>query len=171
MDFTQLIKTRRSIRTFKADPIPQDTLDLLLEAARWAPSAGNLQPWHFLVIKNEKLRHRLASESFGLTWLSTAPVIIVVCALPEKSAQRYGERGRTLYCLQDTAAAVQNILLAARSCGLGSCWVGAFDEAMCGEILKLPQNMRPVAMIPLGYPGQRGENANRKPIDDVITYK
>lgn len=170
MDFNQLVRTRRSIRAFEAADISTETLARLLEAARWAPSAGNLQPWHFVVVKNKNIRESLVKEAYGLSWLSQAPVLIVVCALSEISAGRYGERGKNLYCLQDTAAAVQNILLAAKNEGLGSCWVGAFDEKACATILGLSDNMRPVVMIPLGIPAQEGSGAKRKPLAEITDY-
>jgi nitroreductase len=98
-----------------------------------------------------KVREDLAKAAFGQSFLKEAPVDIVVCVEPERSATRYGERGAELYCFQDTAAAAQNILLMAEGLGLSTCWVGAFDEKAVSQILEIPSGRRPVAIIPVGY--------------------
>jgi nitroreductase len=167
-DVFDAIKERRSIRAFKDEEIPEATVTRLLEAACHAPSAGNLQPWKFFVVSQGASKKRLAEAAFGQTFVAEAPTVIVVCALPEVSAARYGDRGRELYCLQDTAAAVQNILLGANALGLGSCWVGAFDEQEAAKVLDLPGHCRPVAMIPLGYPAKEGHLPARRPADEVV---
>lgn len=149
----EIITRRRSVRSFRSDPVPDDLIDRLIEAARWAPSAGNMQPWEFYVVRDERTRRMLAVASWGQDFLARAPVVIVVCAVPGRSAVRYGERGIDLYCLQDTALAGQNILLAAAVLGLGSCWVGAFDEDAVSAALEAPPGLRPVGIIPVGYPG------------------
>lgn len=94
----------------------------------------------------------------------------MVCALPERSASRYGDRGRNPYCLQDTAAATRNILLAAASLGLGACWVGAFREQRVGEMLELPPDERPVALVPVGYPADTPLAPRRRPVDEVTQW-
>jgi nitroreductase len=100
-----------------------------------------------------------------------APVIIVVCADPERSAARYAQRGRELYCLQDTAAAAEHILLAAVALGLGGCWVGAFDESRAAKVLALPRHLRPVAILPIGKPaGERGIRTPRRPLHDTASF-
>lgn len=171
MDFMELVKTRRSIRAFEDRPVPARVIETLLTAARWAPSAGNLQPWHFYAVTDPALRRELSQRAYPEAWFGRAPAIIVVCAVAGESAARYGKRGSGLYCLQDTAAAVQNILLAAHSLGLGTCWVGAFDEAACADVLGMPEGRRPVAMIPLGYPAQQPTPRPRKAAADVVTWK
>ncbi|NLJ25652.1 MAG: nitroreductase family protein [Firmicutes bacterium] len=147
----EAIRERRSVRRFAAGDIPDTTLSKLLEAACLAPSAGNRQPWFFYVVKDPKVREDLAKAAFGQSFLKEAPVDIVVCVEPERSATRYGERGAELYCFQDTAAAAQNILLMAEGLGLSTCWVGAFDEKAVSQILEIPSGRRPVAIIPVGY--------------------
>lgn len=159
-DVISAIEERRSVRRFKPDPIPAATIGRLLEAARRAPSAGNLQPWHFTVVLNEGLRRDLAEAAHGQSFVADSPVCIVVSAEPERSAARYGERGRSLYCLQDTAAAAENLLLAATAYGLGSCWVGAFDEEAVRRVLGLAKGLRPVAIIALGHPAEEGGEEN-----------
>lgn len=139
----------------------------MLESAHLAPSAGNLEPWKFVVVKQEHLKEKLSEAAYGQDSLSSAPVCIVVCAEPDRSAAKYGERGAELYCLQDTAAAAQNILLTATGYGLGSCWVGAFDETAVRDSLGLDSGLRPVALIPVGYPGEEVTEISRRPVDEV----
>jgi len=160
---------RYSCRKFLDTPIPPDFLESILEAARWAPSGGNTQPWRFHLVRNKGVQKALALAAFGQEFVLEAPAVIVVGALPEKSAKRYGERGRSLYCLQDTAAAVQNILLEATRLGLGSCWVGAFQESAAAQALNLDSGERPVAIIPLGYPGEpMPQERSRLPLDATV---
>ncbi len=167
----ELIKSRRSTRQFQPKDIPEELIKQLLEAACRAPSAGNLQPWKFYVVRDNKLRKGLAAAS-KQKFVSQAPVVIVVCALPEQSAAHYGERGRNLYCLQDTAAAVQNILLAASSLKLGTCWVGAFSEEEVRSLLNLNREERPVAMIPVGYPIATAQtlSTGRIPLENISRW-
>jgi len=164
----EVIKNRRSIRSFKKDPIPEEYLKLILEAGIWAPSAGNLQPWYFVVVRDPEVKKLLSISALNQTFISQAPVVIVVCALPWVSSSRYGKRGEELYCLQDTAAAIQNMLLAAASLGIGSCWVGAFDEEAVRKILGLNSKVRPVAIIPMGYPAKIPTPPPRRSIKEVV---
>ena len=164
----ELFTRRFSCRSFTPEPVPAEALDALLEAARWAPSAGNLQPWRFLVVHAEAIRRQLAAAARDQAFVAEAPVTIVVCAVADESAPRYGARGRTLYCLQDTAAAVENLLLAATAHGLGSCWVGAFDEQAVCRALALDPAWRPVAMVPLGRPAEPPTERRRRPVDEVV---
>lgn len=167
-DVIAAILERRCVRKFSTQEIPDATIGRIMDAARWAPSGGNLQPWEFYVVLNQGKREELAQAAFGQAFLSVAPVVIVVCADPKASGERYGLRGETLYCLQDTAAAVQNIMLAATGYGLGSCWVGAFDEVNVSKVLELPPNLRPVAMIPIGYAENVPNPPARRSLDDVV---
>ncbi|ACA59678.1 nitroreductase family protein [Candidatus Desulforudis audaxviator] len=165
------IRSRSSVRRFQPKSIPRDLQLQIIEAARWAPSAGNLQPWHFYVVTTADRRRCLAQAALNQDFVAAAPVCIVVCAEPERSAKHYRERGRRLYCLQDTAAATQNILLAAAAAGLGSCWVGAFDEKRVADCLGLPPGMVPVALVPLGYPEQEPvSRTKRREIKEIATF-
>jgi len=152
MDFWEVIERRYSLRDFdpSRDVAPED-VEKILRAAIRAPSAGNLQPWFFAVVREEKKKEALARAA-NQRFIARAPVVVVVCADPDRSAMRYGERGVNLYCLQDTAAATENLLLAAVALGLGGCWVGAFHEEEATRALDLPSHLRPVAIVPLGYP-------------------
>jgi len=168
---TSVFRRRFSCRSFTAEPVPRSVIEDLLEAARWAPSGGNVQPWRFLVVLDRATRDALAAAAWRQRFVASAPVVIVVCALPELSARTYGQRGRELYCLQDTAAATQNLLLAATELGLGTCWVGAFDEAAAARALRLPPDWRPVAMVPIGVPAtDPPPRRSRFPLSEVVVW-
>ncbi|MGE5551799.1 MAG: nitroreductase family protein [Bacteroidota bacterium] len=168
-DVIDAIKERRTVRKFKADPVPEATVGRLIEAARCAPSAGNIQPWRFSVVLDGNTRLALAEAAAKQDFIAEAPVCIVVSAEPQRSAAQYGARGEQLYCIQDTAAATQNILLAATAYGLGSCWVGAFDEAAVRRIVGLPSACRPLAIVAVGYPAAEAERDSMRSQEEV-TY-
>lgn len=169
MEVTEAILGRRSVRRFRGEPLKEGQLEKLLETARWAPSAGNMQPWRFIVVSNDGMKRRLAADSYGQTFVAEAPVVVCVLALPEVSAKRYGDRGRRLYSLQDTAAAAQNILLAAYGMGLGTCWVGAFDEDAVSKTLNCGPEEIPVALIPVGWPGETG-GSSRLAVEEIVRF-
>jgi len=171
MDVLEAVKGRRSIRAFKNQDVPAEIVEGLIDAARWAPSAGNIQPWEFIIVRKPEIKRKLVKAALGQMFIEEAPVVIVVCANEERSSQGYGVRGKTLYCIQDTAAAIQNIHLTAYSLGLGTCWVGAFREEETREILKIPRGIRPVAMIPIGYPAEVPTARSRKPISQIVHYE
>ena len=143
----------------------------MLEAMRRAPSAGNMQPWRFIVVPGQEDRDALSSAALDQTFLSQAPVVIVVCADAERSASRYGERGRSLYVLQDTAAAVMNLMFAATALGYGTCWVGAFDEDAVSAALGIPGHLRPVAMVPVGRPDETHPPTARRPLREIVEWR
>ncbi|MCS7115471.1 MAG: nitroreductase family protein [Nitrososphaerota archaeon] len=171
MDVLEAIKGRRSIRAFRESDVPTETVERLVDMARWAPSAGNIQPWEFIIVRRPEIKRKLAEAALGQSFIEEAPVVIVVCADENRSAQGYGMRGKTLYCIQDTAAAAQNIHLAAYSMGLGTCWVGAFMEDEVKKILKLPAGIRPVAIIPVGYPAESPLPTIRRPLRQIVHYE
>lgn len=171
MDFWEAMGKRRSVRRFeRGQDVPKEMVERLLEAAISAPSAGNRQPWHFLVVRDGETKMRLARAAWGQHFVAEAPVVIVVCADPGRSGWRYGQRGADLYCLQDTAAATQNILLAAVALGLGACWVGAFDEGAVTRVLNLPSHLSPVAIVPIGYPAESPYRPTRRALKEVTTF-
>lgn len=171
MDIFEVIKGRRSIRDYRPDPIPEKDLMRILEAGIWAPSAGNLQPWEFIIVRNDDIKKRLSEAAYGQTWVWKAPIVIVVCANIHKTASIYGERGANLYCLQDTAAAIQNILLASYYLGYGTCWIGAFNEKRVKEILRMPEHVRPVALIALGKPAESPDPPPRRSLESVLHWE
>jgi nitroreductase len=168
-DILSVILKRRSVRAFLPDEIPREHIDQFIEALRWAPSAGNRQPWHFILVQRKSLRDELVKAAYGQSFIAQPPLLFVVCAIPEKSGSRYGKRGRELYVYQDTAAAIQNLMLLATGLGYGSCWIGAFDEREVSRILDLPPKKRPVAMIPVGKPAKFPSPTSRLSRDEVLT--
>jgi len=171
MDILEAIKGRRSIRAFRSKDVPEEIVEKLVDAARYAPSAGNIQPWEFIVVRKPEIRRGLAEAALAQTFIEEASVVIVVCANENRSLMGYGTRGKTLYCIQDTAAAIQNILLTAYSLGLGTCWVGAFREDEAREVLKIPQGIRPVAMVPIGYPAETPPPRSKRTIDQIVHHE
>jgi nitroreductase len=168
MDIWEVISKRRSVRTYKNQQLPEGTVEKMLEAARQAPSAGNVQPWEFVVAKAPHTKLALANAAYGQNSLKEAAIVIVVCADENRAEASYGARGKTLYCLQDTAAAIQNILLTAYSLGLGACWIGAFKEEAIGRVINAPAGLRPVALVPVGYPDESPPSRSRRPLNEMI---
>ncbi len=154
-DIFDCIRQSHSIRNFKSEQIPDATLTRILEAGNMAPSAGNLQPWYFYVVQDVSVKEKIAAAAFDQEQINEAPTVIVIAADPARSNELYGERGAQLYCIQDTAAAAQNILLAAEGLGVAACWVGAFNETKVEEAIKAPPRLRAVAIICLGYSNEQ----------------
>lgn len=170
MELSKAILTRRSVRNFRQGNVPDDKIRELIKAAVYAPSAGNCQPWHFYVVKDSGMRKRVYEEACPQEFLAEAPVLIIVCIDQNDSAGRYGERGQTLYNIQNTAAAVQNILLSATDLGLGSCWCGDFDESCLREIFQMNNGRIPIAIVAVGYAGFEPSAPKRKPVDEVADF-
>jgi len=122
----------------------------MLECLEAAPSAGNLQPWQFLVVRTQEVKDDLCALSFDQAVVKQAPVVFVVCAVPQQSAVQYGEVGARFFCIQDTAAAVQNLLLAAHALGYGAVWIGVINDREIAARLGLQEGTRPIALIPVG---------------------
>ena len=170
-DIFDCIRESHSVRNFKSEQIPEPTLTRILDAGNMAPSAGNLQPWYFYVVQDSAVKGKLATASFDQEQISDAPTVVVILADPARSNERYGERGAQLYCLQDSAAATQNILLAAEGLGIAACWVGAFDERKVQEAIEAPPRLRAVAMICLGYSGEQPEAyKERLRLNEVVKF-
>ncbi|MGD6932723.1 MAG: nitroreductase family protein [Candidatus Bathyarchaeia archaeon] len=154
MEVFEAIKNRRSIRKFTNQAVSEEMVEKLVEAARMAPTAGNAQAYQLVIVRQEEQKQRLSQAAFGQKQVQTASVVFVVCADLKKAQESYSGRGKSLYCIQDTAAVTENILLAACSMGLGTCWIGAFNEDAVKDVINAPEDMRPVAMIPIGYPAE-----------------
>jgi nitroreductase len=166
MDLMEAIRTRRSVRAYRPDPLPRALVEKVLEAARLAPSACNLQPWHFFAIADAKKRAELKS-AYGKDWLVNAPVVIVACARPGKAWKR---SDGVNYSSVDVAIAFDHLTLAARAEGLGTCWIGAFKPAELRRVLALPADLEPVAMTPLGYPAEEPRAPERKGLGEIVTW-
>lgn len=170
MELNETIKNRRSIRAFKTQDVSKKVVEKLIEAASFAPSAGNMQPWKFVIARNPDAKKKLA-QAARQAFIEEAPVVIVVCANEKRAEMGYGFRGKTLYCIQDTAAATQNILLTAYSLGLGTCWIGAFNEDQAKKAVNAPEGMRPVAIIPVGYTNETPAQIKRRRIIQIMHYE
>lgn len=161
MEFMDVITERRSIRKFKPDPVPQEDIDYVLNAARLAPSWANTQCWEFVVVTHSGTIEELAEA--GNAWLEQAPVIIVACADPT----RPGTKGDQEYYMLDIGIAMEHLILAATDRGLGTCWIGAFDEQIVKSVLNVPEAIRVVASTPLGYPDEVPGSQERKTLDEI----
>lgn len=168
MEVSKAIKERRSVRKFKPDSVPEDDLNEILDAGRWAPSSGNTQPLEMVIVKDENTKKQLSKAAYGQKIIAQAPVAIVVCANVPRTESRYGERGSQLYVIQDTAAAAQNIHLMAYALGYASCWVGAYDDEAVGEVISCPGDIRPLAIIPLGKPAERPKAPSRRDLEKIV---
>ncbi|OGF48195.1 MAG: hypothetical protein A2452_04050 [Candidatus Firestonebacteria bacterium RIFOXYC2_FULL_39_67] len=166
MDFTDLIKKRKSIRKYDlTKPVSEELVAKLLDAARIAPSACNLQPWHFIVIKDSKVKEKL-KEAYGREWFYTAPVIIVGCVDTSVSWKRSFDKAD--YSHVDLAIAFEHLLLAAANEGLGTCWVGAFNPEIARKVLGVPQNINIIAMTPVGFPAEDPVLRPRKELSEIV---
>jgi nitroreductase len=153
MDIFKTIKERRSIRDFQKKKIPGELVEKLMEALIWAPSAGNLQSRKFYFIKDERIKKMIAAAALKQNFIAEAPLVIVGCT-DSRISYKYGERGVNLYSIQDVALSIMGMMLVAHENGLGSTWVGAFREEEIFRVLNLPRHLRPVAVVPVGYPSK-----------------
>jgi nitroreductase len=171
LDVFEAIETRRSIRTFTNEKVSDEEVQKLIDAARWAPSAGNIQPWEFVIVRDSNTKHKLSVAALNQTFINEAPVVIVVCADEPRSSWSYGSRGASLYCLQDTAAAIQNMLLAACALGLGTCWIGAFHENEVTKVVNAPIGVRPIAIIPVGHTAEKPRARQKRPLKKIVHHE
>lgn len=167
MDCIEAINKRRSIRKFKNIDIGKDSIDILLNAAQAAPSAGNAQGRDFIIVSDITTKRRLVEAARNQHFIASAPIVIVAVANIKRSSSRYGTRGE-LYAVQDATVSTMNIILAATNIGLGTCWIGAFDEEIVKNILGIPEKERPIAMIPIGYPDESPIMPQRMSLDQII---
>lgn len=175
MNVMEVIKTRRSIRDFKSDPIEDEKLLAVLEAARWAPSWANTQCWEFIVVKNVEVKKKLAEtltpNNPAANAIKNAPIVIVACAKLGVSGYFRGKQvtDKGDWFMFDVALALQNLVLAAWSLGLGTVYVGAFDAKRAAEVLKVPPGVSVVALVPIGYPREiPKETPKRKELRDFV---
>lgn len=164
------VKERRSIRSFLKKDIPEDIVKKLIEALIWAPSAGNLQARKFYFVKNKEIKMKLAKAALNQMFIAEVPLVIVGCIDKNKIFPRYGERGVELYAIQDVACSITNAMLVAHENGLGSCWVGAFREEEVSKILNLPRHLRPVVILPVGYPAYVPSAPPRVSIHEAVEF-
>jgi len=168
LDVLEAINVRRSIRSYRGDPIPEAKVLQVLEAATKAPSAGNVQPFKIVLVQEAAGRSELAKAAWDQNFVAEAPVVIVFLVDLNEASGRYGSRGRELYSLLDVGAAIENLILAAKDNGLGTCWVGAFKEEEVARALNLPSNLRPVSIVSLGYASKQPKERVKKPLDQLL---
>jgi len=169
-EIKDLILERRSIRRFRDESIDEKALIELIDIAKWAPSAGNLQSWDIILINDKNVMKELVKAALNQHFISEASYVLVICANLPRTARIYGQRGATLYAYQDTAAFIQNLLLLIHSKGWGAVWIGAFREKAVAEILKveLESGLRPVAIIPVGIPDETPKGPKRLPLTEIL---
>jgi len=167
MDVFTAISQRSSVRAYKDTDVEEDNLKKILEAARLSPSASNRQEWKFIVVKNKETKKKLANAAFGQSFIGEAPIVIVACATESKSIMACGQPAYTV----DVSIACAFMILQAHELGLGTCWIGAFNEDEVKKILKVPEKVRVVAMTPLGYPDQPPSQKFRKSLDQIVCFE
>lgn len=167
-DVVDIIKYRRNVKYFLPKYIAWEKMARILDAARHAPSSGNIQNWKFIVVIQGSQKQAIAEACYEQYDLSVAPYVVVVCAEMEKAERYYGVRGERLYSIQNCAAAIQNMLIAATSMGLGSAWIGAFDEDAVRALLGIPAEVRPQAIIPIGYAKYVPPKPAKYPLETVV---
>jgi nitroreductase len=167
-DFFETVRHRHSVRSYQTTAIEKEKLHAILEMACAAPSAGDLQAYQIVVVSNTETRAALRQAADDQTFIAEAPVCLAFCADPERSAERFGARGRDLYALQDATIAATFAQLATVAAGLASTWVGYFDEQRVSDCLGLDETLRPIALLCIGYPAELPEPSSRRRMTDVI---
>jgi len=170
MEFREIVKKRRSTRRFKTKIISKGKIRKIFKNTLQAPSSGNFQSYKIFVLENKKDKNNLTEASGGQSFIAEAPLVLIFFADPEKNSAKYGERGESLYSIQDATIAACFAWLAAVDLGLSAVWVGAFDEQEVKEICGVKNSLRPVVIMPLGYAAERPENTSRQKIDEIVEF-
>ncbi len=169
MDFSELIHKRFSCRHYSPEPIEEEKINQVLEAARLAPTASNRQPFQIIVIHTEKHDAEDLLRIYPRDWFIQPPLILCVCSLPDQAWSRKNFDGQN-YSTVDSAIVVDHITLQAADIGLGTCWIGDFDPQAARDYLKLPEYVDPIAFTPLGYPLDEPRAKTRKNLEDLIRH-
>jgi nitroreductase len=164
MDVFKAIETRRSIRKYQTRDVEDDKIDKIIESARIAPSAANRQEWKFLVVKDQKTRDKLVEACNGQNFVAQAPVSIVACSTESERKMPCGQYAYTV----DLSIALSFMILEATELGLGTCWLGAFNEEMVKSVLDIPDEIRVVGITPVGYPDENPDPRPRKTTDEIL---
>ena len=167
MEFTDLIETRYSVRAYRSDPVEEDKLQRVLEAARLAPTAANRQPFQLIVIHTAGREEELG-KIYHREWFTQAPLLICACGWPEKA---WVSKEGVNYLYVDVAIVMDHLILAATDLGLGTCWVAAFDREEARQVLGLPEDVTPIAMTPLGYAADQPKAKVRKDLSELERYE
>jgi len=175
MEVYEAIMNRRSVRRYDKRPLTEDDLERLLSAMRAAPSAGNRQPWKFIVVRNEELKRRIVSECYMQDFIAEAPVLIVGCGREKDAWHGVGGDKSQSSLMTDISIAIDHLTLMATSLGIGTCWIQAFNEPCVKKILNIPEDVRVIALCTVGYPAEPNalhplDPQKRKPLDEIICY-
>ncbi|MDE1838583.1 MAG: nitroreductase family protein [Thaumarchaeota archaeon] len=165
--FLEFLRRRRSIRSFKENTIDESQINEILEAINLAPSSGGLQTFEIYRIKNKETKDKLALAAKGQTFVAQAPLLLVFCANPSRSVERFGERSQ-LFSVQDATIAAAYAQLTLHAMGLSTVWIGAFDEKQVSEILDIPKGQRPVAILPIGYENETPKEKSTRGAKDIL---
>lgn len=168
MDVLDCIRTRRSVRKYKDKTVAMDLIGQVLEAGRMAPTAGNLQNYKIIMVKDKARRDSVADACHEQHWMNKAPVLLVVCSEPQRAKQFYYERGETVYSIQNCATITENMMIAAWGLGLGTCWVGSFDVDGMRDALVIPEYAEPQVVVTLGYADEKPETPDRYKLWDMV---
>lgn len=169
MEFFEVLKNRHSVRSYQKRPIEKEKLVKIMEAIRSAPSAGNLQAYEVFVVLDEDKKMEIAKWALNQWFIAEAGAVFVFFANPKRSAIKYGKRGAELYCIQDATIACAYAQLSAVALGLGTCWVGAFEDYGLKACLSAPMNLKPVAILTVGYPAEKPIPTPRRSLEDIFT--
>ena len=167
MDVFECIESRRSVRSYQDRPVEEEKVQRVLEAGRRAPSANNRQNWKFIVVRDPDMRRELARAAHGQTFVAEAPVVIVPCATQTEYVMACGHPSH----LVDLAIVIDHMTLAARAQGLGTCWIGSFDQDEAKKLLGVPDSAAVIELLPLGYPAAWPSPTSRKPLQDVVCHE
>jgi nitroreductase len=167
MEFSELIRNRYSVRAYEPDPVEEEKLQQVLEAARLAPTAANRQPFQIIVIPTEGREGDLR-RIYRRNWFVQAPLVLCICSIPDEGWVRMDGKG---YTDVDAAIAMDHLILAATEQGLGTCWIAAFDPAAARDVLDLPEGVEPIAFTPLGYAADQPGSKERKARSDLVRYE
>jgi nitroreductase len=168
MDFFETVHARQSVRAYQSKPVEPQHLEAILSAAKQSPSAGNLQGYEILVVRDAAAIHTLASTCFNQAFIAQAPIVLVFCADPARSGAKYGAAGERLFCVQDATIATAYAQLAATALGLATCWIGAFKEEDIAKLLGLRAGLRPIALLPVGWPAEIPSRMPRRSLSDLV---
>lgn len=175
MTALEAIRSRRTVRAFADAPVPEAVMTEILDAARWAPTSGNAQPWAFIRVRTPARREALIASTYGgyarsapaQGWLAQAPELVMACVVPLRTMARYGEEGRA-YARLDVAASIQNMLIAATELGFGAAWIGGFRPEEARSALDLEAELEPLGIVAVGRPAETPARPYRLPLEDVV---
>jgi len=168
MEFLKTLDRRRCVRSYRRAPLDKRKVQAILDAALLAPSAGDLQAYRVVVVENPETKAALVDAAHGQHFIAEAPMVLVFLADPERSSAKYGQRGRLLFSLQDATIAAAYAQLSAADLGLASCWVGAFDDGAVASAINAPNDLRPIAIIPLGETAEWPDRPPRRSGSELV---